>query len=176
MFPWLCAQYSLVTLNQSSSQTSQRMADHETLVYGTCNCGAIKISLPKSSFPSYCGLCHCANCRASSGSLYVFPSSTSHLLSPFSFSASLLSHVNIEWRIAADIQKVFSQPPGTIQGNHNRGNSKSICKHWKWSWTWDAQAFLWRLWIVWRPSSYYSLSLPPQPPSLNHQPTKSKQC
>jgi hypothetical protein len=45
------------------------MATEDT-INGACNCGAIKISIPKSSLPTYCGLCHCLNCRASSGSLF----------------------------------------------------------------------------------------------------------
>jgi hypothetical protein len=42
-------------------------------VKGACNCGTITISVPKASFPSYCVLCHCINCRTSSCSLYVSP-------------------------------------------------------------------------------------------------------
>ena len=57
------------------------MASKETKnddVKGHCNCGAITVSIAKDAFPSYCGLCHCLNCRASSGSLYV--DSTNHIV------------------------------------------------------------------------------------------------
>lgn len=35
-----------------------------------CNCGATKISIPKSSVPPFSELCHCLACRASSGFLF----------------------------------------------------------------------------------------------------------
>lgn len=43
---------------------------HAPVVEGSCNCGSIKVSLPKSAFPTNSVLCHCTNCRKSSGSLY----------------------------------------------------------------------------------------------------------
>lgn len=42
------------------------------LIKGECNCGKITVSIPKPNWPSACSLCHCLNCRASSGSLSVF--------------------------------------------------------------------------------------------------------
>ncbi|KAH8821319.1 Mss4-like protein [Xylogone sp. PMI_703] len=39
-------------------------------IYGTCNCGKIKISIPKDSFPTSSMLCHCMNCRVAGGTLF----------------------------------------------------------------------------------------------------------
>ncbi|RDW66943.1 hypothetical protein BP5796_09692 [Coleophoma crateriformis] len=38
-------------------------------VKGACNCGAVQISIPEADFPKESLLCHCLNCKASSGSL-----------------------------------------------------------------------------------------------------------
>ncbi|GAA6013197.1 hypothetical protein JCM11491_005211 [Sporobolomyces phaffii] len=38
---------------------------------GSCNCGAVKIEVPDSAFPKESVLCHCKNCRASSGSVFT---------------------------------------------------------------------------------------------------------
>ncbi|GAA5877568.1 hypothetical protein JCM16303_003381 [Sporobolomyces ruberrimus] len=37
---------------------------------GSCNCGAVKIEVPDSAYPKQSVLCHCKNCRASSGSVF----------------------------------------------------------------------------------------------------------
>ncbi|GAA5849551.1 hypothetical protein JCM5353_000394 [Sporobolomyces roseus] len=37
---------------------------------GSCNCGAVTIEVPDSAFPKESVLCHCKNCRASSGSVF----------------------------------------------------------------------------------------------------------
>jgi hypothetical protein len=44
------------------------------IIYGACNCGRITISLPRTSLSNFSSLCHCLNCRASSGSLSVISS------------------------------------------------------------------------------------------------------
>ncbi|OBT84016.1 hypothetical protein VE02_07089 [Pseudogymnoascus sp. 03VT05] len=41
-------------------------------IEGACNCAAIKISIPRCSFPQTAGLCHCLNCQASCGSLFSY--------------------------------------------------------------------------------------------------------
>ncbi|GAA5932826.1 GFA family protein [Sporobolomyces koalae] len=38
---------------------------------GTCNCGSVKIEVADSAFPKNSVLCHCKNCRASSGSQFT---------------------------------------------------------------------------------------------------------
>ncbi|KAI9050066.1 hypothetical protein LZ554_006211 [Drepanopeziza brunnea f. sp. 'monogermtubi'] len=43
----------------------------EDTLQGSCNCGNIVVSLPISSLPSSVTLCHCSECRASSGSLFA---------------------------------------------------------------------------------------------------------
>ncbi len=43
------------------------------IIHGACNCGRITVSLPRSAFPTASSLCHCLNCRASGGSLSVYP-------------------------------------------------------------------------------------------------------
>ncbi|PMD24105.1 hypothetical protein NA56DRAFT_643385, partial [Hyaloscypha hepaticicola] len=45
--------------------------DSSDIIKGACNCGRITVSLPRSSLPSASTLCHCLNCRASSGSLFA---------------------------------------------------------------------------------------------------------
>lgn len=40
-------------------------------IHGACNCGAIMVYVARTAWPEACSLCHCLNCRASSGSLYV---------------------------------------------------------------------------------------------------------
>jgi len=45
------------------------MASSEAVV-GSCNCGRITVSVPKTVFPENCSICHCRNCRTSSGSLF----------------------------------------------------------------------------------------------------------
>ncbi|GAA5830182.1 hypothetical protein JCM3766R1_002814 [Sporobolomyces carnicolor] len=37
---------------------------------GQCNCGNVQIDVPESAFPKQSVLCHCKNCRASSGSVF----------------------------------------------------------------------------------------------------------
>ncbi|KAG0650019.1 hypothetical protein D0Z07_3896 [Hyphodiscus hymeniophilus] len=46
-------------MTSQSSTTDDR-------IHGECNCGAIKISIQTSQFPTRCTMCHCLNCRASS--------------------------------------------------------------------------------------------------------------
>ncbi|EKD13085.1 uncharacterized protein L3040_007168 [Drepanopeziza brunnea f. sp. 'multigermtubi'] len=48
----------------------------EDTLQGSCNCGNIVVSLPISSLPSSVTLCHCSECRASSGSLFAVNIST----------------------------------------------------------------------------------------------------
>ncbi|KAH7418244.1 Mss4-like protein [Cadophora sp. MPI-SDFR-AT-0126] len=50
---------------------SSTTTDSPETIYGACNCGKIIISLPRTSLPSSSTLCHCSNCRASSGSLFA---------------------------------------------------------------------------------------------------------
>lgn len=66
---------------RTQSPSTQKTHNEEEIKFlaGRCNCNAIRISVPASSFPTYCALCHCLNCRASSGSLFV------HLLFNFGF-------------------------------------------------------------------------------------------
>jgi len=45
--------------------------DSSDIIQGACNCGRITVLLPRSSLPKASSLCHCLNCRASSGSLSV---------------------------------------------------------------------------------------------------------
>ncbi|CAL3964809.1 unnamed protein product [Diplocarpon coronariae] len=47
------------------------------IIYGSCNCGRIVVSLPRSSLPSSVTICHCSNCRKSSGSLFAVNIATS---------------------------------------------------------------------------------------------------
>ncbi|KAH7311004.1 Mss4-like protein [Rhexocercosporidium sp. MPI-PUGE-AT-0058] len=42
----------------------------EELIKGLCNCGKAGVEFPKAKFPAYSVLCHCLNCRASSGGMY----------------------------------------------------------------------------------------------------------
>ncbi|KZP31080.1 hypothetical protein FIBSPDRAFT_850067 [Athelia psychrophila] len=39
-------------------------------IKGSCNCGAITLSVPSEAFPSHSIICRCTNCRASGGSLF----------------------------------------------------------------------------------------------------------
>lgn len=41
-------------------------------IQGACNCGAIAVTVPKDQWPKSSMVCHCLNCRASGGSLYVW--------------------------------------------------------------------------------------------------------
>ncbi|KAH7360567.1 Mss4-like protein [Rhexocercosporidium sp. MPI-PUGE-AT-0058] len=50
---------------------SSTTTDSPETIYGACNCGRIVVSLPRTSLPSSVTLCHCSNCRASSGSLFA---------------------------------------------------------------------------------------------------------
>ncbi|KAF2113988.1 Mss4-like protein [Lophiotrema nucula] len=45
--------------------------DSSNIIRGSCNCGNVAVSMTKNVFPSSCSLCHCLNCRASSGSLFA---------------------------------------------------------------------------------------------------------
>ncbi|KAH9204046.1 hypothetical protein DL95DRAFT_529410 [Leptodontidium sp. 2 PMI_412] len=40
-------------------------------IKGACNCGAITVEIAAADFPTVSGFCHCLDCRASSGSLFV---------------------------------------------------------------------------------------------------------
>lgn len=53
--------------------------DSSEIIKGACNCGRINVSVPRSSFPTFSSLCHCLNCRASSGSLSVLRSKSNYL-------------------------------------------------------------------------------------------------
>jgi len=41
-------------------------------VKGSWNCGSITVSIKPGSFPTTCTVCHCLNCRASGGTLFVY--------------------------------------------------------------------------------------------------------
>lgn len=42
-----------------------------SIAKGSCNCGAITLTVPSDAFPSHSIICHCIGCRASGGSLWV---------------------------------------------------------------------------------------------------------
>ena len=48
--------------------------DSSEIVHGACSCGQITVSIPQSAFPKFSALCHCLNCKAASGSLFVYSS------------------------------------------------------------------------------------------------------
>ena len=64
-----------VSLSNSPATMSASFPDPVT---GKCNCGAIGISIPRASFPAFSGLCHCNDCKVSSGSWYI-PFLATHL-------------------------------------------------------------------------------------------------
>ena len=41
------------------------------IMEGECNCGAVKITIQQLDQPVKVSLCHCLDCRASGGTLYV---------------------------------------------------------------------------------------------------------
>lgn len=69
-----------------------------TQVIGHCNCGGISVTLKHSEVPVPVSLCHCLDCRASGGTLYVDSRSQNYrLLNSEEYCTVLIQTSDSQW-------------------------------------------------------------------------------